>query len=348
MEPTLEVRNLSIEFDTEEGLVEAVSGLNYEVALGETLCIVGESGCGKSVSSYGIMRLVPSPPGRIRSGSALLRTKENQIEDLLAASEKQLRRLRGKELAMIFQEPMTALNPVVSVGAQIDESLRLHTQMNRAARRKRAIHLLREVELPDPERCYGRYPHELSGGQRQRVLIAIALACEPRLLIADEPTTALDVTVQAQILDLLRKLQQRHQMSIILITHDLAVVAEVADRVAVMYAGSIVETGSVEQIFEHPRHPYTKALLDSLPSLGDNDRVLKAIEGRVPKLIGLGAACRFANRCAYAQPKCHSEKPELLEVPDVLEAQHKTGQMVRCFFPLREPQNTVREDSACE
>ena len=364
-EPTLKVQNLSIEFDTEEGLVEAVADVSYEVAPGETLCIVGESGCGKSVSSYGIMRLVPAPPGRIRSGCALLRTKDNRVEDLLAASEKQLCRLRGKELAMIFQEPMTALNPVVSVGAQIDESLRLHSQMGRAARRKRAIHLLREVELPDPERCYGRYPHELSGGQRQRVLIAIALACEPGLLIADEPTTALDVTVQAQILDLLRNLQQRRRMSIVLITHDLAVVAEVADRVAVMYAGSIVETGSVEQIFERPRHPYTKALLDSLPSLGDNRRVLKAIEGRVPKLIGLRAACRFANRCAYAQPQCRSQKPELRhiesakignasaksaqsEAPGETPGASETPQMVRCFFPLREPQNTAREDSACE
>ena len=325
----LEVRNLTVEFDTEEGIVEAVSELDYDAAYGETLCIVGESGCGKSVSSYAVMRLIPTPPGRIRSGSALLRTKENRVEDLLSADEKQLRRLRGDEVAMIFQEPMTALSPVASVGAQIDESLRLHTNLNRARRRKRAVDLLREVELPEPERCRRRYPHELSGGQRQRVLIAIALSCEPRLLIADEPTTALDVTVQAQILDLLRSLQERRRMSIILITHDLAVVAETADRVAVMYAGSIVETGSVKHIFETPRHPYTRALLDSLPSLGDNQRVLKAIEGRVPKLVGLGNSCRFANRCPYARPICRERKPELSPVDG-----SGTAAMVRCFFPL--------------
>ncbi|MEM9423961.1 MAG: ABC transporter ATP-binding protein [Spirochaetota bacterium] len=325
---TLEVQNLSIEFDTEEGLVEAVKGLSYSVRKGETLCIVGESGCGKSVSSYGVMRLIPTPPGRICGGSAYLRTKDGRIENVLAISEKRLCKLRGKEMSMIFQEPMTALNPVASVGAQVDESLRLHTTLRKKERYQRAADLLREVGLV--EGCYSRYPHELSGGQRQRVLIAIALACEPSLLIADEPTTALDVTVQAQILDLLQELQSRHKMSIVLITHDLAVVAEVAHSVVVMYAGSIVESGSVEQIFSAPQHPYTQALLDSLPSLGENEKVLKAIEGRVPKLIGLGEGCRFANRCAYVQERCRRETPQL----ESLEQSQKYGHMVRCFFPL--------------
>lgn len=304
-EVILSVKNLSVTFDTEEGIVEAVKEVNFDVYQGKTLCIVGESGCGKSVSAYAIMGLIPMPPGKIESGEILLRN-----EDLLKKSHKEFHRHCGKDIAMIFQEPMTALNPVLKIGHQIEEMLKIHFSMSKEERHDRVIELLKKVGIASPEEKYHSYPHQMSGGQRQRVVIAIALACNPALLIADEPTTALDVTIQAQILDLLTTLKESQNMSLMLITHDLAVVAEIADEVVVMYAGSVVESGTVETIFNSPQHPYTKALLNTLPIIGENKK-LEAISGTVPRLIGLGEGCRFANRCPLVQDVCRTITPTL-------------------------------------
>ena len=289
--PLLEVSGLRTSFATRDGLVRAVDGISFSVDRGEIMGLVGESGCGKSVTSLSIMRLVP-PPGRTEAGSVLFEGR-----DLLTLPPEQMRSIRGQQLAMIFQQPTSSLNPVWDVGRQIGETLEIHKGMRRKAARLRSLELLRLVGIPDPERRLRSYPHELSGGMAQRVMIAMALACEPELLIADEPTTALDVTIQAQILDLLRNLRDELGTAIILITHDLGVVAEMCDRVAVMYAGEIVEQTDVGRLFRDPRHPYTRGLIGSIPVPGEVDHELAVIPGNVPNLIDLPGGCRFAPRC---------------------------------------------------
>ncbi len=303
----LEVRDLHTHFETAEGVARAVDGVSFTIRHGRTLGLVGESGCGKSVTALSILRLVTAP-GRIVGGSIAY-----QGRDLLTLSEREMRRVRGKEIAMIFQEPMTSLNPVFTIGNQIAEAIRLHQGLGRAATRARVVEALRLVEIAEPERRAASYPHELSGGMRQRAMIAMALACEPSLLIADEPTTALDVTIQAQILDLLRSLRERLGMAMLLITHDLGIVAEQADDVAVMYAGRIVEYGSVRDVFERPCHPYTVALLDAVARLGGSERYLHALPGTVPSLLRLPSGCRFRDRCPRAIDQCAAVDPPLEE-----------------------------------
>ena len=305
----LEIKNLKTYFHTEEGIVRAVNGVSYTLSEGETLGIVGESGCGKSVTSYSVMGLVEMPPGRIHGGEILFRG-----QDLLKMNDREISAIRGKDMAMIFQEPMTALNPIMTCGDQIREALKIHTSTGREEQDERILELLREVGIPAPEKRMNAYPHELSGGMRQRVMIAMALSCNPSLLIADEPTTALDVTIQAQILELMKKLQKKHGMAIILITHDLAVVAESVDRVAVMYAGEVVENAPVREIYRNPKHPYTAALLNSIPELGHSDKKIEAIPGRVPNLMEEIKGCAFENRCKEAMDICKTKKPELKPV----------------------------------
>jgi oligopeptide/dipeptide ABC transporter ATP-binding protein len=306
-EPLLVVRDLRTHFFTDEGVVRAVDGVSFDVREGETLAVVGESGSGKSVTSLSILRLIPSPPGRIVSGSIRFRGRE-----LLELSNAEMRRIRGREISMIFQEPMTSLNPVYTCGDQIMESLIVHERLSRRAARARAIELLRIVGIPSPEQRVDEYPHQMSGGMRQRVMIAMALACRPSILIADEPTTALDVTIQAQILELLERLQGEFGMAVILITHDLGVVAETADRVVVMYGGQVVEQCDVRAAFQRPRHPYTAGLLRSLPRLGQREP-LRVIPGTVPNPAHFPPGCRFEPRCAVAQPRCLAP-PALEEV----------------------------------
>ena len=306
----LEVNDLKTYFRTDAGVAKAVDGVSFHVDRGEVLGIVGESGCGKSVTSLSIMQLVPVPPGEIVEGSSV----RFRGEELVGAGEKRLRDVRGNDIAMIFQEPMTSLNPVFTVGDQIAEALRLHRSMKKREARDRSIEMLRLVGIPNPAERANDYPHQLSGGQRQRVMIAMALACEPELLIADEPTTALDVTIQAQILDLLGELRTRLGMAMILITHDLGVVAEVCDRVIVMYAGQVVEHGTVEEIFRDPRHPYTEGLLQAVPRLGARRETLAVIPGTVPSPMHWPVGCRFHDRCPYGWDKCVREHPPLLEV----------------------------------
>jgi peptide/nickel transport system ATP-binding protein len=308
--PLLEVNDLRTYFHTDAGTARAVDGVSFHVQQGEVLGIVGESGCGKSVTSLSIMQLIPRPPGEILDGSSI----RFKGDELIGAGEKRLRDIRGNDIAMIFQEPMTSLNPVFPVGDQIGEALRLHRSMNKREARERSVEMLRLVGIPDPKARAGDYPHQLSGGQRQRVMIAMALACEPELLIADEPTTALDVTIQAQILDLLAELRSRLGMAVILITHDLGVVAEVCDRVVVMYAGQVVEHGTVEQIFADPRHPYTEGLLKAVPRLGVRQEKLAVIPGTVPSPLHWPVGCRFHDRCPYGWDKCVQEMPPLLQV----------------------------------
>jgi len=328
-EKLLAVDDLRTHFFTRDGVVRAVDGVSYAVGSGETLAVVGESGCGKSVTALSILRLVPSPPGRIVSGAIRFAGR-----DLLQASEAEMREIRGNEIAMIFQEPMTSLNPVLRVSRQIGETLRLHQGLDRAAAAARAIEMLRLVNIPEPERRARQYPHELSGGMRQRVMIAMALACNPKLLIADEPTTALDVTIQAQILDLMRALKAKIGAAIILITHDLGVVAEMAERVVVMYAGRKVEEAPVREIFRQPRHPYTVGLLASVPRLGatlGRKEVprLAEIPGMVPSLREPIAGCAFAPRCAYAVERCRREAPPLEEkAPGHIAACFESGRIV--------------------
>jgi oligopeptide/dipeptide ABC transporter ATP-binding protein len=305
----LEVKDLKTFFHTEEGIVRAVNGVSYTLKEGETLGIVGESGCGKSVSSYSIMGLVEMPPGKIHSGEILFNGK-----DLLKMNDHEISKIRGNDIAMIFQEPMTALNPIMTCGDQIREALMIHTDLDKEGQDDRILELLQEVGIPAPEKRINAYPHELSGGMRQRVMIAIALSCHPSLLIADEPTTALDVTIQAQILELMKELQKKLGMAIILITHDLAVVAESVDRVAVMYAGEVVENAPVLEIFRHPKHPYTKALLNSIPELGHREKKIEAIAGRVPNLMEDIKGCPFENRCKKSMDICKTTKPELISV----------------------------------
>jgi oligopeptide/dipeptide ABC transporter ATP-binding protein len=304
------VKGLRTEFRTGGSSFAAVDGISFSLAPGETLGIVGESGCGKSVTSLSIMRLVPNPPGRITAGEIRLEGR-----NLLDLPESDMRAVRGDDIAMIFQEPMTSLNPVQTVGDQIIEAVQLHRSLSAAAARARALEMLQLVKIPSPETRLDEYPHQLSGGMRQRVMIAMALACDPKLLIADEPTTALDVTIQAQILDLLRDLRERTGAAIMLITHDLGVVAELAHRVIVMYAGRIVEEAPVGLLFADPQHPYTLGLLGSIPRLGsDGDERLTAIEGVVPNPYALPPGCRFSPRCPLADEKCRSEQPALREI----------------------------------
>ena len=311
--PLLEVDGLKTHFFTRDGIVRAVDGVSFSVATGETLAVVGESGCGKSVTSLSIMRLITSPPGRIVAGKIRF-----EGTDLLGLPEREMRDIRGNDISMIFQEPMTSLNPVLTIGRQITETLTLHKGLGRAAAEARAVEMLRLVGIPEPAQRIKQYPHELSGGMRQRVMIAMALACDPKLLIADEPTTALDVTVQAQILDLMRQLKSKTGAAIILITHSLGLVAEMAQRVVVMYGGRKVEEAPVDALFAHPRHPYTRALLGSVPRLGsslvDNDKArLAEIPGVVPSLKEAIAGCIFAPRCAHATSHCIESYPPLEE-----------------------------------
>jgi peptide/nickel transport system ATP-binding protein len=322
--PILEVSDLRTYFHTESGVAKAVDGVSFHVHPGEVLGIVGESGCGKSVTSLSIMQLIPRPPGELMKGSSI----RFRGEELVGASEKRLRAMRGNDIAMIFQEPMTSLNPVFPVGDQIGETLRLHRGMKKGEARERAVEMLRLVGIPSPEARVHDYPHQLSGGQRQRVMIAMALSCEPDLLIADEPTTALDVTIQAQILELLAELRQRLGMAVILITHDLGVVAEVCDRVVVMYAGQVVEQGTVEDVFRDPRHPYTEGLLQAVPRLGVKQDELAVIPGTVPSPMHWPIGCRFHTRCPYGWDKCVREQPPLLDVRD------EPGRVARCWLEV--------------
>ncbi|MDI3472934.1 MAG: peptide/nickel transport system ATP-binding protein [Thermotogaceae bacterium] len=307
-QPLLKVKNLKTYFFTEDGVVKAVDGVNFDVYPGETLGIVGESGCGKSVTSLSIMRLLDEK-GKIVDGEVIFEGK-----DLLKLSEEEMREIRGNDIAMIFQEPMVALNPVYTVGDQIMEAIILHQKVGKDEARKIAIDMLKKVGIPEPEKRVDEYPHELSGGMRQRAMIAMALSCHPKLLIADEPTTALDVTIQAQILELMKQLQRDLGMAIIMITHDLGVIAEISDRVAVMYAGKIVEYADVKVLFKDPKHPYTWALMNSIPRLDIEQERLFSIPGIVPDALHFPSGCKFHPRCEFATEKCKSEEPELIEV----------------------------------
>jgi oligopeptide/dipeptide ABC transporter ATP-binding protein len=308
-DPLLSIRDLVVEFVTEDGIVQAVDGVSYELYPGETLGIVGESGSGKSVSTMSILGLIPQPPGRIVRGEALFKGS-----DLLKLSKKALRKVRGNEMAMVFQDPMTSLNPVLKIGYQIGEAIKTHHPNSKdKAVRQRALELLKLVGVPNPERRADQYPHEFSGGMRQRAMIAMAIANEPSVLIADEPTTALDVTIQAQILEVLKKAQEETHAATILITHDLGLIAELADRVVVMYAGKVVELGDVHTIFSSPRHPYTVGLMDSLPRLGADEDWLRPIPGQPPSLISRPPGCPFHPRCFLSQGRvrCREEEPLL-------------------------------------
>ena len=305
----LEVKDLATHFFTQDGVVKAVDGISYTLAEGEVLGVVGESGCGKSVHALSIMRLVANPPGRIVAGEILF-----EGENLLNMDDSEMRHIRGNRIAMVFQEPMTSLNPVLTIGRQLTETLELHQKMAKQEARTRAAELLQTVGIPDAERRLSDYPHQFSGGMRQRVMIAMALSCNPRLIIADEPTTALDVTIQAQILELMRDLAEEFGTAMVIITHNLGVVARYAHRVVVMYAGKIVETGTAHDIYRNPRHPYTIALLNSVPRLDATERVrLDAIEGLPPDLVDLPQGCSFAPRCKYAYERCTQETPVLVE-----------------------------------
>jgi oligopeptide/dipeptide ABC transporter ATP-binding protein len=309
-EPLLSIKDLVVEFKTEDGVVHAVDGVSYELFPGETLGIVGESGSGKSVSTLALLGLIPQPPGRIVSGTA-----EFKGRDLLKLKKKELRRVRGNEVAMVFQDPMTSLNPVLTVGNQLGEAIKTHYPDEKDdVIKKRVIELLKLVGVPNAETRYSQYPHEFSGGMRQRAMIAMAITNSPSLLIADEPTTALDVTIQAQVLEVLKRVQEETQAATILITHDLGIVAEMCDRVLVMYAGHIVEAGDVETIFGAPRHPYTIGLMDSLPKLTEDEEWLRPITGAPPSLIDLPPGCPFHPRCFLARERCRQENPPLAPV----------------------------------
>ncbi|MBS3906477.1 MAG: ABC transporter ATP-binding protein [Syntrophaceae bacterium] len=307
--PLLEVRSLTTQFFTEDGVVRAVEDVSFEIFPGEILSLVGESGCGKSVTGLSLLRLIPIPPGKIVSGELLFDGR-----DIMELEEKEMERVRGNDISMIFQEPMTSLNPVFTIGNQIMEALQLHQNLDKKEARKRAIEMLNRVRIPSPEVRIDSYPHQLSGGMRQRAMIAMALSCQPKLLIADEPTTALDVTIQAQVLRLLKEIQGEMGMAVMLITHDLGVVSEIADRVAVMYAGRIVETGPIEAIFGEMRHPYTKGLWESIPQLKEKKKRLNAISGQVPDPMKLPAGCKFHPRCYLMIEDCKKEEPPLYPV----------------------------------
>ncbi|HEU4340366.1 MAG TPA: ABC transporter ATP-binding protein [Candidatus Binatia bacterium] len=320
MADLIQVKNLQTSFFTPEGEVRAVDGVSFEIGESKTLGLVGESGCGKSVTSLSIMRLIPSPPGKIVGGEIQYRGR-----DLLKLSNEQMRKIRGNEISMIFQEPMTSLNPVFTVGNQIGEAIRLHQGLGKKETRQKTVDMLRLVKIADPESRVDSYPHQLSGGMRQRVMIAMALSCNPSLLIADEPTTALDVTIQAQILELMKELQGKMGMALLLITHDLGVVAEQADDVAIMYAGKIVERAATGAIFARPLHPYTRGLLNSLPGTGAKKKKrLDAIPGVVPSPLRLPSGCRFRDRCPSAQAVCADAEPPLVE--------KERGHWAACYF----------------
>ena len=304
----LKIQNLNTHFFTEDGIAKAVDGLDLVVSTGETLGIVGESGCGKSMTALSILRLVPDPPGRIVAGKIFF-----DGVNLLELSDLEMRKIRGNEISMIFQEPMTSLNPVFTIGDQISETLKFHLKLSKKEALNRSVELLKTVGIPSAESRIKDYPHQLSGGMRQRVMIAIALSCDPKLMIADEPTTALDVTIQAQILDLMQALKEKVQAAIILITHDLGVVAETAQRVAVMYAGRIYEFAKADELFENPLHPYTKGLMQSIPTIETKVDHLYVIPGLVPSLRNLPAGCKFGDRCENAWDKCRKQEPKLIE-----------------------------------
>ena len=308
--PILDVRNLRVRFETHHGVVRAVDGVSFTLDEGETLGLVGESGSGKSVTNLALMGLVPSPPGVVEADALRLEDR-----DLLALSDQELRQVRGNEISMIFQDPMTSLNPLLTVGRQLTEVLEVHERVSRREARRRAAAGLADVGIPEPERRLDQYPHELSGGMRQRVMIAMGLLCRPRILLADEPTTALDVTIQAQILELMQRLQHEHGTAIVLVTHDLGVVAGMSDRVNVMYAGRLVETAGALELFDRPRHPYTRGLLGSVPRLsGDTDAALDSIKGSPPDLADLPSGCAFRPRCEFATARCESEAPALADL----------------------------------
>jgi len=319
-QPLLQVRHLATEFETEQGIARALDDISFELMPGETLGIVGESGCGKSVTSLSIMRLLPKPAGRIVGGEVLF-----DGQDLVQLPADEMHDIRGNRIAMIFQEPMTALNPVYKVGRQLEETLLLHKpELNESQRREACVAMLEKVGIPAPQRRLDEYPHQLSGGMRQRVMIAMALLCDPDILIADEPTTALDVTIQAQILQLLRDLQRENGMSIIFITHDFGVIAEICDRVVVMYGGRIIEQAEILELFDHPLHPYTRGLLQAIPKLDTEPKsLLKTIPGMVPSLFELPVGCRFQNRCEFVEPRCREQVPPLEDLDN--------GHQVRCF-----------------
>jgi len=319
MERLLEVTDLRTYFYTSEGVIPAVDGVTFYIGKGETVGMVGESGCGKSVTSLSVMRLIPCPPGKIKSGEILFEGK-----NLLKKSEAEMRRIRGNHISMIFQEPMTSLNPVYTIGDQICEAIELHQGLSKKESLEKAIEMLRMVGIPLPERRVREYPHQMSGGMRQRVMIAMALSCNPKLLIADEPTTALDVTIQAQILELMKKLKRELGMAILIITHDLGVVAEMAERVVVMYAGKIVEESDVRTLFSSPLHPYTSGLLASIPRLDKPASRLHVIEGGVPNLLNLPPGCRFHPRCPHVMDVCKHEEPPLVEL--------RGGRKVACWL----------------
>ena len=319
-EKLLEVKNLKTYFYTDEGVVKSVDDVSFDVEKGKTLGIVGESGCGKSITSLSIMQLVETPPGKIVGGEIIY-----QGENLLEKNKDQMRKIRGGEIAMIFQEPMTSLNPVFTVGKQIMEALRLHTDLDKEKAKERAIEMLKLVKIPLPEKRFNEYPHQLSGGMRQRVMIAMALSCNPKLLICDEPTTALDVTIQAQILDLINELKEKLGTSVMMITHDLGVVAQTCDYVAIMYAGEIVEYGTLREVYKDIRHPYTKGLMASIPNLVEQVERLQAIDGLMPDPTNLAKGCKFADRCKYATAACMEKVPEMKSVG----GEH----MVRCILP---------------
>lgn len=317
-EVLLEVRDLSTYFFTDEGIVKAVDNVSFKLSPGESLGILGESGCGKSVTALSIMRLIQSPPGKIVDGEVLFKGA-----DLLKKSEEEMRQIRGNKISMIFQDPMTSLNPVFTIGDQIVEAIVLHQKLDKRTARKKAVEMLELVRIPEADKRINDYPHQFSGGMRQRVMIAMALACNPSILIADEPTTALDVTIQAQILELIKQLRKEFNMSTILITHDMGIVAESCNNVLVMYAGKVVEYADLYTIFKHPAHPYTLGLLESVPRLDVRRERLNAIEGQPPDLVVLPNYCYYADRCPYKTKECLEQIPELVEIEE--------GHLVRCI-----------------
>lgn len=320
-EPVLSMQNLVVEFKTENGVIRAVDGISFDVMPGESVGIVGESGCGKSVTALSILKLIPTPPGRIASGKIIL-----DGTDITARPEDEMRMARGALASMIFQEPMTALNPVYTIGNQMIEVIRVHRKVSKSVAREQAVEMLRTVNIESPEKRVDQYPHELSGGMRQRVMIAMALSCSPKLLIADEPTTALDVTVQAQVMNEIKRLQQEMHMGLILITHDLGVIAETCERVVVMYCGKIIEIAETAELYRNPRHPYTRGLLESIPRVRPEKlKTLPTIKGMVPDLAHLPEGCRFADRCPKVEDRCRTEEP-------VLEDSGGGGK-VACFRP---------------
>ncbi len=325
MDRLLEIKDLTVEYVTFNGTVRAVDRVWLTIDKGETVGMVGESGCGKSTVSLAVMRLLPNPPARIKSGEILF-----EGEDILKKSEEEMKQIRGGKISMVFQEPMTSLNPVYTIGKQVSESIIVHQKVSRAEAKQKAIEMLKLVKIPNPEKRFYEYPHQLSGGMRQRVMIAMALSCNPKLLIADEPTTALDVTIQAQILELISELKRQFNMSVLLITHNLGIIAEMANRVFVMYAGQVVEEAPCDELFDYPLHPYTEALLKSIPRLESGKGPLHTIPGSVPDLMNLPSGCRFHPRCSLAIQVCREKEPSLMKVND--------KRRVRCFLRGSKPE----------